>query len=66
MTYAEFHQLTRGMKAESLKACALVLVEGRSINGAAKDLKLAPSTVLRMLRKIPKSVCPVCGQASRV
>ena len=63
MTPTEFNHLTQaaGLDAGSVAACQRVLVDGLSINAAARESGLAPSTVSRMLRKIPRSVCKTCG-----
>lgn len=62
MTSKEFANLTAGLNAYSIVACRLVLVEGWSINAAAREYGMSHSTVIRMLRKIPRHVCPTCKQ----
>lgn len=51
-----------GIEAVSIRACKRVLVDGLSINAAAREADLSPSTVSRMLRKIPTELCGCCGQ----
>ena len=67
MNSQEFNLLVSaaGLHAGSVAACRLVLVHGLSINSAARDAGISPSTVSRMLRKIPRSVCRCCGQPVR-
>lgn len=51
-----------GLDAGSVAACRRVLVDGLSINAAAREAEISPSTVSRMLRKIPRKLCKCCGQ----
>lgn len=64
MTRREFDALATaaGLNAGSVAACKRVLVDGLSINAAAREAGISPSTVSRMVRKIPRSVCECCGQ----
>ena len=64
MTPREFDRLATaaGLHADSVAACRRVLVDGLSINAAAREAGISPSTVSRMVRKIPRSVCKFCGK----
>ena len=61
MTNDEFDRLTHGMHARSVEAGRLILVDGLSINAAARQTDSSPGNVSRMLRKIPRELCPCCG-----
>lgn len=64
MTNQEFNARAEaaGLHAKSVPACRRVLVDGLSINAAAREAGINPSTVSRMVRKIPRGVCKCCGQ----
>lgn len=64
MKLAEFAKfvLASGLNAGSVDTCRRVLVDGLSINAAAREAGISPSTVSRMVRKIPRAVCKCCGQ----
>lgn len=62
MTNKEFSNLTDGLHAYSINACRLVLVEGWSIRAAAREYGMSHSTIIRMLDKIPRHICPTCKQ----
>lgn len=66
MTHAEFDQLIQAANlnagtTKSVAACRLILVDGLSINAAARQTDSSPGNVSRMLRKIPRELCPCCG-----
>lgn len=63
MKRREFDALAKaaGLDAGSVPACSRVLVDGLSINSAARESGISPSTVSRMVRKIPRDVCKCCG-----
>lgn len=64
MNRREFDSLAKaaGLHAGSVAACRRVLVDGLSINAAAREAGLCPSTVSRMIHRIPRGLCRCCGQ----
>lgn len=64
MTSKEFDALVRasGLKAPSVAGCKLVLVDGVGVREAARKTGISHSNIIRMLRKIPREICPTCKQ----
>lgn len=64
MTSKEFDLLVKaaGMNAASVAGCKLVLVDGMGFHEAARKIGISHSSIIRMLRKIPREICPLCKQ----
>jgi DNA-binding MarR family transcriptional regulator len=62
LTAKQFDRLVAAAELDSpsIPACRLVLVGGVSINAAAREIGVDPGGVSRMLKKIPREVCPHC------
>ena len=65
MTETEFNQWADkvGVSGMSRDAVRLIEVEGLSINAAARQTGLAPSTVSRAHARYRFPLCPCCGQS---